>query len=158
MEEGKRAIRALPLQFLTYWASRHCLLALQDKVASVWCTLSILVKYKNMWSLQTIIRARYGRVGQLQPVGTGFWTVTRLTPLCYFRTHTRGAHTHLVCSLVLTLLALLPSALHLLFRPTARNFKLALVGHTQHKHLCVSIYGCEYIWVWVYGCVIAAVL
>ena len=36
------------------------------------------------------------------------------------------------CSLVLTLLALLPSALHLLLRqPTAKTFKLALVGHAH---------------------------
>ncbi|KAK2165289.1 hypothetical protein LSH36_52g03009 [Paralvinella palmiformis] len=60
----------------------------EDKVASLWCTLSLVIKFKEILSSDSLVK------------------------LCLFTTS----------------IALLPSSLHLLFKPTKRNLSISLVN------------------------------
>lgn len=79
----------------------------EDKVANIWCALSILIKWQRLFSQVTLVRARY--------------------IVIYLFT---------IDSTILTLVCSLPSNIHVLVRPEKRNFIYALICTSFAFFLC----------------------
>ncbi|XP_058887392.1 dolichyl pyrophosphate Man9GlcNAc2 alpha-1,3-glucosyltransferase-like isoform X3 [Acipenser ruthenus] len=123
----------------------------RDKVANTWCSLSVLVKVKNLLLPQTQLRLRGASLllllpqTQLRLRGASLLLLLPQTQLRLrgaslllllpqTQLRLRGAslllllsQTQLRLSFVATLLAVLPSCIKLFVHPSVRGFKLALV-------------------------------
>ena len=80
----------------------------QDKVANFWCSLSVLIKLKNIFSVPVLAQIRF----------------VRCLSVCLFVHLTQFLHP---LSLLITFISLLPSAINLLRYPSPYRFLLSLV-------------------------------
>lgn len=85
----------------------------EDKVATLWCTTNLLIKWSRVFSTEQLVRIRYARNLFLCPL------VTILKPFINLSTLSNN-------STIGTLLLALPSNLLLLWRPSKRDFLHAL--------------------------------
>ena len=84
----------------------------EDKVANVWCTVSVMVKLRQWMTLPSLMSM----------------------------------------ATVSTLVASLPSCVHLLFNPTPYCFLLSLVSSVCVLSVCMCVCVCVWIWVCVCAC------
>jgi len=104
----------------------------EDKVANLWCSLSIVFKWNQLFKQQVLIRIRYVCCiiqTQTQPNPKLKPKIFLLFSFLFFVVVTTN-------STLATLAASLPSNIHLMFRPQRNNFVLALCSTAFAFFLC----------------------
>ena len=105
-------------------------LGFQDKVANFWCAVSVLVKVRQILPVQVLLI---------------LWWAPNWPHLSHFPASSWGIFCFVIYfagSIVVTLLAVLPSTINLLFNPSPYRFLLSLVSKLGNHTLLFAYFTC----------------